>query len=319
MKPSERSRRAAHAFIERKWPVLALIPGTSRPMSCDLCNSRSPRYVPHHGIDDCPHAPDYCHSFHAATLDHAKVESWFDRFPNANVGVSTGPAGLVVVDCDTAGHGHGEITDAAYQMEGVNDGLDVFALALTKYKQRFPDDTMIVDSPSGGLHLWWTLPENVTIRSRNGFFGPLVDVKSTGGYIVAPTSSKPAGEYKRWSGAVEPAPAPPWLLHHLKLTGHYPPPPQPQRHYRHRGGADSAEGLRALDAIADKLARAEEGTRHAQLCTATTAAAHLVADGRVTEDQALDVIRDAGYAAERDGREIDDAWRTALAKTGSRR
>lgn len=317
MTSPEQRRRAGHAFIERKWPVLMLAPGTSRPMSCELCYSKSPRYVPHHGIEDCPHAADYCHGFHAATLDHGKLDSWLGRVSNANLGIATEPAGLVVVDCDTAGGRHGQITDAAYQIEGVSDGLDVFALALIKYRQQWPE-TLTVDSPSGGLHLWWTLPDGTTIRSRNGFFGPLVDVKSSRAYIVAPTSSKPAGEYRRWRGTDEPSPAPAWLLHHLKATGHYPPPPQPPRQYRRRGAADAAEGLRALDVIADKLARADEGTRHAQLCTATTAAAHLVADGRVTEDQALDAMRDAGYAAERDGREIDDAWRTALAKTGGR-
>jgi uncharacterized lipoprotein NlpE involved in copper resistance len=96
------------------------------------------------------------------------------------------------------------------------------------------------------------------------------------------------------------------------------PEPAPRRDYRPRSDAPAEGGLRVLDEIANRLANAAEGTRHAQLCTATTAAAHLVADGRVTEDQALDAIRDAGYAADREGREIDDAWRTATAKAGGR-
>ena len=311
----ERRRRAGHAFIQRGWPVLPLIPGQSRPMACRQCNSKSPERVPHLGIDDCPHEPDYCHGYKAATLDHTRFDSWCDRFPGMNVGISTEPARLVVIDCDT--DAHGKIEDPAYQIDGINDGLDVFAYVLIRHHQRFPDDTLIVDSPSGGLHLYWRIPKGLTIRSRAGAFGPLVDVKSAGGFITAPTSAKANGEYKRWKGPIDPLPAPSWLLHHLKATGHM-PEPKPRRTYKPRAAdPDDDSGLRALDEIAHKLATTEAGTRHMQLCTATTAAAHLVADGRVTEDQAIDVLRDAAHAADRDEREIDDAWRTALGKVGA--
>lgn len=314
---TERRRRAGHAFIERGWPVLPLVPGTSRPMACRQCSSTSPERVPHIGLEDCPHPADYCHSWKSATRDHARLDSWLDRFPAANLGIATGAANLVVIDCDT--NAHGKIEDPSYQIDGVNDGLDVFALALIRYKQHWPENTLIVNTPRGGLHLYWRIPKGLTIRSLAGAFGPLVDVKSAGAFIVAPTSTKPAGEYTRWTGPLDPAPVPAWLLHHLKASGHM-PDPRPQRTFKPRTpSADDGSGLRVLDEIAQKLALAQEGSRHAQLCTATTAAAHLVADGRVTEDQALDAIRDAGYAAERDGREIDDAWRTALLKAGADR
>ncbi len=316
----ERRRRAGHAFIDRGWPVLPLVPGQSRPMACELCSSKSPKRVPHVGPEDCPHPLDYCHGWRAGTLDHQRLETWCERFPQMNLGIATEPARLLVVDLDT--DSHGKIEDPAYQMDGVTDGWDVFALALIRYRTPpaatllWPD-TLTVGTPSGGLHLYWRIPRGMKIRSLAGAFGPLVDVKSAGAFIVAPTSAKAAGRYVRHGDLTEPARAPDWLLHHLAATGHV-PDPRPKRDYRPRAEASGEGGLRILDEIAHRLATATEGTRHAQLCTATTAAAHLVADGRVTEDQALDAIRDAGYAAEREGREIDDAWRTATAKAGGR-
>lgn len=317
----ERRRRAGHAFIQRGWPVLPLVPGQSRPMACELCSSASPKRVPHVGPEDCPHPLDYCHGWRAGTLDHDRFDTWCERFPQMNLGIATGPANLLVIDLDT--NSHGKIEDPAYQIEGVNDGYDIFALALIRYRTPdraslpWPDDTMMVATPSGGLHLYWRIPRGLTIKSLAGAFGPLVDVKSAGAFIVAPTSAKPAGRYTRLGDVTEPARVPEWLLHHLKATGHM-PEPRARRDYRPRAEADDGAGLRILDGIAQRLAVEPEGTRHAQLCTATTAAAHLVADGRITEDQALDAIRDAGYTAGRDSREIDDAWRTAMAKAGGR-
>lgn len=317
----ERRRRAGHAFIDRGWPVLPLAPGQSRPMACRQCNSKSPDRVPHVGPEDCPHPLDYCHGWRAGTLDHQRFETWCDRFPQMNLGIATGPARLLVIDLDT--ESHGKIEDPSYQIEGVRDGYDVFALALIRYHTTgraalpWPDDTMMVQTPSGGMHLYWRIPHGLKIRSLAGAFGPLVDVKNAGAFIVAPTSAKPTGRYTRLGDVAEPARVPDWLLHHLRATGHM-PEPRTRRDYKPRLESDDGSGLRILDEIANRLANAAEGTRHAQLCTATTAAAHLVADGRVTEDQALDAVRDAGYAAGRDGREIDDAWRTAVVKAGGR-
>jgi hypothetical protein len=81
-----RRYRAAHAFADRGWFVQPLVPGTSRPMSCELCWTESPKYVPHRGFADCPHPADFCHSFYSATCDHDLIESWFRRFRNQLAG-----------------------------------------------------------------------------------------------------------------------------------------------------------------------------------------------------------------------------------------
>lgn len=317
MDETERRRRAGHAFIERAWPVLPLVPGESRPMACRQCNPKSPEYVGDHGFEDCPHEPDYCHSYKSATLDHGRFDSWLDRSPNANLGIATEAARLVVIDCDTAA-GHKPITAPEFVEAGATDGEDVFGLAIARYKQPWPK-TLTVTTPSGGAHYYFRIPAGLTIRTRTAQFGPLVDVKSAAAYIVAPTSRKPAGEYRRCggpNGPFDPAPAPAWLLHHLRVTGHMPEPARPRPSRPRMPAPDGDRGVKRLDAIAYRLETTTSG-RHDALRDATWAAAHLVAEGLVAEDHAYAVIRDAALVAEREERKINDAWRSALRKTGA--
>lgn len=315
MNTSQSRQRAASAFIERGWPVFPLTPGAKKPLRhCRLCSSKSPDYEPHRGVDDCPHRPDVCHGFHVATTELARVADWFTRYPDANIGLATGPARLVVVDLDT--NKDGAVPPPEYDGMGVTDGGDVFALALERYGQSFPGDTLIVGTPSRGLHLYWTLPDGVTVNKSEGAFGWNIDVRATGGYIVAPTSTTPAGEYRRLSAALDPLPAPAWLLHHLEGTGHMPKPPTARPAYRPRA---TGHGPRAgLADLAAQLAAAPEGQRHRVLCTVTTAAAYLVLAGRCTEADMHAEIYAAGRVAQRDDNEIRQAIESAFAYVAQR-
>lgn len=308
--PAAPRLRAALAFAARGWPVFPLIPGAKKPLRhCPQCNRKSAEYVPHRGIDDCPHPADVCHGFHAATTDPERIEDWGRRFPDMNVGIFTEPARLVVVDLDT--NKAGETPPPPYNVPGVRDGGDVFALALERYGEKFPGDTLIVSTPSKGLHLYWRLPDGVTVNKSEGGFGWNVDVRAAGSYIVAPTSVTPDGEYKRISGAHVPLMAPAWLLHHLEGTGHMPKPPAPRpptRTYR----PTTSGGRVGIADLAAQLAAAPVGQRHRVLCTVTTAAAYLVTAGRCSEHEMRAEIHSAGRAADRDQNEIDDAIESAF-------
>jgi hypothetical protein len=307
---SGRRLRAALAFAARGWPVFPLTAGAKKPLRhCPQCNRKSSEYVPHRGIEDCPHPADICHGFHAASTDPERIEDWGRRFPDMNVGISTGPARLVVVDLDT--NKAGEAPPPPYNVPGVQDGGDVFALALERYGVAFPGDTLIVSTPSKGLHLYWRLPDSITVNKSEGGFGWNVDVRAALSYIVAPTSTTPDGEYKRISGAHIPLMAPAWLLHHLDGTGHMPKPPAPRpaaRSYR----PTASVGRVGITDLATQLAAAPVGQRHKVLCTVTTAAAYLVVAGRCTEHEMRAEIHSAGRAADRDENEIDTAIETAF-------
>ncbi|BBA99244.1 hypothetical protein RVR_5783 [Actinacidiphila reveromycinica] len=317
MNTSQSRQRAAAAFIARGWPVFPLTPGAKKPLRhCNLCSSKSPDYQPHRTAADCPHPADTCHGFHVATTDPDKVTGWFSRYPDMNIGISTGPARLVVVDLDV--NKEGAAPPPQYNGLAAHGG-DVFALALERYGQTYPGDTLIVGTPSKGLHLYWTLPDGITVNKSEGAFGWNIDVRSTGGYIVAPTSATPDGEYRRLSAGLDPLPAPQWLLHHLEGTGHMPKPPAPVNRPPYRGPrTTSQQGRVGLADLAAQLAGAPEGQRHRVLCTVTTAAAYLVQAGRCTEADMRAEIYSAGRVAQRDENEIHQAIESAFDYVGRR-
>ena len=96
-----------------------------------------------------------------------------------NVGLACGPSRLVVVDLDT----HSPLPDD-WRLPGVRDGRDVLALLAEWAGQPWPV-TYTVRTPTGGLHLYYTAPDGPEIRNSAGKIGPLVDVRGSGGYVLA--------------------------------------------------------------------------------------------------------------------------------------
>lgn len=309
--------RAALAFASMGWPVFQLAAGSKSPRrGCELCYSESEQFVPHFGIDDCPHPPGDCHSFYSATTNAELIRERYERYPDGNLAISTEPANLLVIDLDT--NKTGEQPPAPYNVPGIVNGWDVFALALERYGAPWPGDTLTVMTPSGGLHLYFKLPKGLVVKPTAGVFGWNIDVRAAKSYIIAPTSVTKAGEYRRIGDAMGPQRAPEWLLHHLRGTGHMPKPPVPRKPWVPRAGAASVDGMERLRRIADRLAEAPVSERHAVLCTATTAAAHLVGAGLVTERDVEDEMYPAGRAAERAEYEIRTALASAFAKFAGR-
>ncbi|MHA6761809.1 bifunctional DNA primase/polymerase [Streptacidiphilus sp. PAMC 29251] len=286
----KRARRlkAALAFASMGWPVLGLSPGTNVPLKgCELCNPKSPHYVPHHGISGCPHPADFCHGFHAATVDEQRIRSIWDRFPDANVGISPGPASLVTVDCDTA-------KDASapphpYDLPGVVDGKDVLAIILERYGAPFPGDTLFVSTPRDGWHFYWTLPAGLVVNKSEAKFGWKIDVRSTGSYITAPTSERPEGEYRRLGDVLRPKEAPAWLLHHLEVTGHMPKPQvaTPPR------SASTAQPTRFMTGLVKVVLEAQEGERNSRLFWAACKAFEHAGAGDIDDHSAAGCLLDA--------------------------
>lgn len=104
------------------------------------------------------------------TTDADTIRFWADDMPDCNFAVSPGP-GRLIVDLDTKG--------------GI-DGIDAFdALQIDNGAV----STLEVETPSGGRHLYLTLPDGMSADNSSKGFPAGIDVRGQNGYCVAPGST----------------------------------------------------------------------------------------------------------------------------------
>ncbi len=139
--------------------------------------------------------------FKDATRDPAQIAAWWEKHPEANIGIPT--AGLLVVDVD------GE--DNAWP--GDPDRVEELACG------------PISLTPRGGRHHIFRQPDGRTFRNTTGKIAPKVDTRADGGYIVVPPSVMDGKAY-RWAEtfelyvAADQLPEPPrWLTDLLGSPG----------------------------------------------------------------------------------------------------
>jgi hypothetical protein len=138
--------RAALGYARRSWPVFPCRPGGKNPLT------------PNGYLD--------------ATTDESRITAWWNRWPNANIGVPTGKrSGFFVLDVDRDRWGFGTLD------------------ALTQEHGELPP-TRTVKTGRGGMHLYFKYPEDGTeIPNSTGRLGPGLDVRGEGGYVLVPPSS----------------------------------------------------------------------------------------------------------------------------------
>jgi putative DNA primase/helicase len=148
------------------------------------------------------------HGFYDATTEISVIRSWWSRRPWANLAISTGPSCLAVLDFDLAKGGRESLSDLIKKV-----GPNVY-------------DTLRVKTGGGGLHCYFSVPSGVALRSSVGELGQGLDIRSIGGYVVAPPSLHISGhryafDWETWG---RPAPLPDPLMAMLQDTRRAPPP-----------------------------------------------------------------------------------------------
>jgi hypothetical protein len=119
------------------------------------------------------------HGFKDATTDEKQIRKWWKKHPQANIGIATGRvSGIYVVDVDPRNGGD----LSAFWREA---NLDAVRLGM-------------VFTGSDGRHLYFRYPADRDIPSRSEFVKG-IDLKSDGGYVVAPPSIHPNGVAYDWS------------------------------------------------------------------------------------------------------------------------
>ncbi|MFJ9648145.1 bifunctional DNA primase/polymerase [Streptomyces sp. NPDC101206] len=193
---------AALAVAGRGWPIFPLRPGAKNPAL--------------HRDDRCPRT-GACVGGHVkweqrATTDPAVIARCWSHKPY-NIGLATGPAGLVVVDLDMPKPNSSQ--DAPCGADNL--------LALCERAGQAVPATLAVRTPSGGTHLYFNAPDGTRLGNTAGKLASLIDTRAHGGYVVAPGSTTAAGMYE----VTDPSPVvelPAWLLSLLR-----PPAPRPIR------------------------------------------------------------------------------------------
>ncbi|MCT9003486.1 bifunctional DNA primase/polymerase [Streptomyces rhizosphaerihabitans] len=276
---------AALTAAERGWHVFPLRPGAKLPAL--------------HGERTCtrtgPCAEGHRKWEQRATTDPDRIRAAWSRAP-FNVGIATGPSGLLVVDLDTPEH------------KGSSDAPDGAATfrALCERAGHAVPDTYRVRTASGGTHLYFTTPPHVRMTNTQGTVAESVDTRAWGGYVVAAGSTTPAGAYEALCGSVL-TPLPSWLQSILQ--------PAPKRS---QGPSMAAAGqpCRYADvALADetqKVASAQVGEREAKLFRAARALGRFVAWGDLPRHVVEQALQAGGEAAGLSAAECRSTLRSAL-------
>ncbi|MFP5327746.1 MAG: bifunctional DNA primase/polymerase [Acidimicrobiia bacterium] len=219
------------------------------------------------GMPDCTSPgkhPRVRNGLHAATTDEAQVRRWWDRWPRANVGITTGEqSGLVVVDVDPR-HGGAESLDRLVSTHG-----------------RFFDDTKTVHTGGGGWHFYFRHPGGLVRNDTGRRLGPGIDVRGDGGYVLAPPSLHSSGNrYELGERRREVAPLPDWLVDRLTR--------EPSRAVS--PNVDAMNGPHAerwaeaaFTGEMDRLRAAQEGTRNDTLNRIAFRLGQIVAAGALDE------------------------------------
>ncbi|WP_327395412.1 bifunctional DNA primase/polymerase [Streptomyces phaeochromogenes] len=202
-----------------------------------------------------------------------------------NVGIATGPSGLVVVDLDVPKEKDGKGSSDA------PDGATSFAALCERAGQPIPL-TYTVRTPSGGLHLYYAVSPDVRLFNTARTVAPNMDTRAWGGNIVAAGSTTPQGTYEVINGApVTDLPA--WLLSllHTPATPYRTPAPLLIP------GQATRRAEVALERETAAVAGMSEGGRNNRLLAGARSLGRFVAWGEITRDVVETAFQAAGEAA----------------------
>lgn len=222
--------------------------------------------------------------FHDSTASAKVVDGWWQRTPDANIGLPTGsPSGVLVVDVDVHAGSSGFTAFERASAARLTDGWG-----------------WLVRTPSGGLHAYYPPAGGDEQRSWQ-VPSAHVDFRGDGGYVIAPPSRvNVAGELARYS-VIAVAQHQPHRLDARNLRK-FLEPPRP---------ASPPRSLPALGSRPDKLvawvADRPEGARNHGLFWA---ACRMAEDGH-RYDTTLSMLGDAARSAGLPDREAETTIRSA--------
>jgi Bifunctional DNA primase/polymerase, N-terminal len=229
-----------------------------------------------------------------ATTSPEQIRDWWARAPY-NIGIACGPSGLIVIDLDLP-HDVGEDDEAA--ADGALfplSGADILSSLARQHGERYPGGTYIVDTPSGGCHLYFSAAGDERARNSAGVVGPHIDVRADGGYVVG-AGSRIGGHAYAARGRRALMPLPSWLARLIRDSYVPPTVPAPRLPVTDTGQG-RAYAIAALRAETTRVAGAVPGTRNDTLNRAAFSLGQLVAAGLLLPIPVITSLIDAAMHA----------------------
>lgn len=233
-----------------------------------------------------------------ATRDAAEITRLWRRWPEASIGVATGaPSGVVVIDLDG------------------DQGIRQWDRLCVKIGGH--PTTIEAVTGGGGRHLYFARPEHHEIRNSVRRLGPGVDVRSDGGYVLAPPSDHKSGNRYRWARGRAPGQCAalelPYGLLRLLVSGNV----AEEERAEARPGETTRYGAAALRRICEELSQTAAGGRNNAANLAGFRVARLVAGGQIAEAEGRAALLEACSACGLGQREarltLRSAWRAGRA------
>jgi Bifunctional DNA primase/polymerase, N-terminal len=228
-----------------------------------------------------------------SSTDLQQIEAWWRVRASHLVGIDLHKAGLLVVDGDR----HPD-EDGVIHHDGVDSLRELFRGHGTS-AARYP----ITRTPSGGIHIYCKSPPG--FGNRRGDLPEGIDVRGSGGYVIAPGCVLPDGrEYAPAEGRpdlisafrADAIPSPPeWLAAMIKRADR-PPGPAPVISLQ-RGRRFECYAASALDRMARELsAKRPETGRNEALNLIAWKMATMIARGWIGQAEVERVLHQAAVA-----------------------
>lgn len=119
------------------------------------------------------------HGASDASNDPAQINKWWDRWPNANIGINTGKSGLVILDVDPR-----------------NGGNESLGKLVAIHGDEFLSP-VVVKTGGDGKHYYYAAKES-NFLSLPGSLGDGLDLIHGNKYVIAPPSIHKSGNAYIW-------------------------------------------------------------------------------------------------------------------------
>jgi hypothetical protein len=114
-----------------------------------------------------------------ASTDPSIVERWWRSNPDYNIAIATGAvSGVFVSDIDSV-----DAEAELRKLEAAHGALPPTVEAIT----------------ARGRHIYFRMPPKIDVRNSTSKIAPGIDIRGTGGYVLAPPSIHPSGRRYCWS------------------------------------------------------------------------------------------------------------------------